>query len=358
MVAPLHFGRNDETACDNAFMQRTARTNAEVQQAAQAEFDAYVALLRSRGVRVEVVHPPAEVVAPDGVFPNNWFSTHAPDMAAGRPESLMVLYPMRYQSRSIERTPALVDSLRRRYAQFADFSGEELRVDSNGAGVDGGLGILEGTGAAIIDHTNGVIYHALSERSHAALAHKLADTLWPAAPASAAAVAASSNGAVAPVSPASSSPAATHPRVVSFSACDAKGRTVYHTNVIMALGSRWAVLCVESIPDAAEAAAVVARLQASGRTVVPISLAQVEALCGNVLELRTDGGADDADAAEATVEAEPRTLIAMSTRAFHAFTAEQRATLEQLGGELLHTPLDTIEEVGGGGARCMLAEIF
>ena len=135
--------------------------------------------------------------------------------------------------------------------------------------------------------------------------------------------------------------------MVRFSSRDSAGRVVYHTNVVMALGTKWAILCVEGIPDAGEAAAVVARLEASGRTVLPISQAQVESFCGNVLELRAPGP-DGAD----------RLLIAMSTRAFNAFTVEQRELLQRLGCELLHTPLDTIEEVGGGGARCMLAELF
>jgi acyl-CoA thioesterase FadM len=321
MVSPLHFRRNDESAADNSFMLQARESNTEVQRRAQAEFDAYVTLLRARGVEVEVHLPRPDVFTPDGVFPNNWFSTHAAESCAGgRKERLLVLYPMRHRTRQLERDPRIVASLSSRYDRVLDFTAEE-EIDA------GRASMLEGTGAAIFDHAGRTLYHAISERSTPALARKVANAIWP---------------------PTLSGPPA---KVVSFHTRDAAtGTPIYHTNVIMAVGTGWAVLCVDAIPDAGEAAAVVGALEASGREVVRISAEQVSNFCGNVLEVRAKRSEDGSEP--------ERRFVAMSSRAFEAFTTEQRATLTRLGGELIHTPLTTIEHVGGGGARCMIAEIY
>ena len=307
MVSPLHFRRNDETAADNTFMQQSNLSNAEIQQAAQGEFDAYVSLLRANGIKVEVHLPPSDVPTPDSLYPNNWFSTHA--ATADRPSTL-VIYPMRHVSRRLERNPLVISALRARYDRFVDLSGEELSDHGS---------ILEGTGAAVFDHVHRVLYHSISERSYAALAEKVAQTLWPAEP---------------PQPPGT---------VHSFEACDAQGRAYYHTNVIMAIGTTWAVLCVGAIRNATQAEVIVKQLESTGHTVVRITRKQVEEFCGNVLELQNQQG---------------QKFVVMSDAAFEAFTAEQKAILTAGGAKLLHTPLPTIEKIGGGGARCMIAELF
>ena len=344
MVSPLHFRRNDETASDNAFMHASSLSARSIQARAQAEFDAYVQLLRSRGIQVQIEQPAPDLFCPDGVYPNNWFSTHAAEPSAtaaaagvkgGRQGSLLIIYPMRHVSRRLERSPRLIAALSARYDRVLDFSSEELLLSGGQAG-GRGAAILEGTGAAIFDHVNHTLYHALSERSHAALANKLAQALWPSS-ASASASASSSS------SPSSASPSAPPPTVFSFSAVDSSGRPYYHTNVLMGLGTHWAVLCVEALVDPAQAAEILAHLARTGHEVIRITRRQVECFCGNVLELRNQRG---------------QRFVVMSSAAHAAFTPEQRSILTKRGGEILHTPLATIESIGGGGARCMVAELF
>jgi len=321
MVSPLHFRRNDESAADNSFMlQLEGLSHAEVQARAQAEFDEYVALLRSRGIGVEVHLPRADVFTPDGVFPNNWFSTHAAEATPqGRKESLLLLYPMRHRTRQLERDPRIVASLASRYDRLVDFTAEEEVANASS--------MLEGTGAAIFDHAHRTLYHAISERSTVSLAQRVAAAIWP-----------SSSGGAAP-------------RVVSFHTRDAQsGTPLYHTNVMLAIGARWAVLCADVIPDAAERAALIDSLAQGGHEVILISSKQVAEFCGNILEVRAAPSADGF-----TPE---RRFVVMSSRAHAAFTPAQRETLTRLGGELLHTPLTTIEHIGGGGARCMIAELY
>ena len=130
--------------------------------------------------------------------------------------------------------------------------------------------------------------------------------------------------------------------VVSFHSSDAHGQPIYHTNVMMAVGSDIAVVCLESVRDAKERQRLKAALE-KHHEVLDISIAQVEAMCGNVLELEDGRGLP---------------VLAMSSRAHAAFGREGRGKLLRHVSELVHAPIDTIERVGGGSVRCSLAELF
>ena len=127
---------------------------------------------------------------------------------------------------------------------------------------------------------------------------------------------------------------------VVFHTADERGQPIYHTNVLLALGTGWAVVCSGTI-EPQERGEVLATLAETGHETIDISRRQMEAFCGNVLELEGDAG---------------ERLIVMSDRAFHAFRDDQRAALASRG-TLVHVDLTTIETHGGGSARCMLAEL-
>ena len=292
LVRPASFGFNAETAVSNHYQQPL--TGPDLTGQALAEFDAAVATLRGRGVRVRVFEDAPEPAKPDAVFPNNWFSTHA--------DGRLLLYPMCAPNRRIERQPELLAALAR------DFAVREI-VDLSGTETDDRF--LEGTGSIIFDHAHQVAYAGLSPRTDAALFEQVAQRLGY--------------------------------RPVAFRATDAQGQEIYHTNVMMCVGPGFAVVCLESITDATERVAVVESLTATGHEIVAISQAQVGRFAGNMLALAPAAGGQP--------------LLVLSQQAHDALTPVQRQALAHYA-ELVPLAIPTIETVGGGSARCMLAEIF
>ena len=292
MVRPARFASNQQTRDTNAFQAPNAA--AEVGALAVAEFDRAVAALRSAGVTVLVVDDEPTPPKPDAVFPNNWFSTHA--------DGSVVLYPMHAPNRRSERRIDLLQQLDAagfRCSHLIDLSPHEL-----------GGRCLEGTGSLVLDRVARVAYACRSPRTDAALLEQWARELGY--------------------------------RVVEFDAVDREGRAIYHTNVVMCVGTGWAVVCLDAIPDQAERAAVRAELAAAGRDPIEISFDQLGEFAGNMLELATaDGGR----------------VIALSERARRALGAEREARLARHAA-LLSCPIPTIETVGGGSLRCMIAEVF
>ncbi|HEX8424676.1 citrulline utilization hydrolase CtlX [Hymenobacter sp.] len=294
LVRPARFGFNPETAASNYFQQAIADLDAAtVQACAFAEFDAMVASLRAKGVTVLVFDDIPEPAKPDAVFPNNWLTLH--------PDGRVLLYPMCAPNRRLERRPDILEVLRKQ------FSIKEV-VDLSEYEQEGRF--LEGTGSILFDHEHRVAYACLSPRTDASLFAEVANQLGY--------------------------------RPVTFRAHDAHGLEIYHTNVMLSIGSGFAVVCLESIVNAAERAAVVASFSLTGHEIVAISLAQIAHFAGNMLALQSTEGTS---------------LLAMSQSAFDALTPAQRTTLSRYC-ELLPLPIPTIETIGGGSVRCMLAEVF
>jgi hypothetical protein len=294
MVRPTRFFFNEETAASNHFQRPLAGLEPEqVQKRAFAEFDAMVAALRARGVAVEVFEDTADPPKPDAVFPNNWLTLH--------PDGRVLLYPMCAPSRRPERRPDILAALDEKFRieEIIDLSGHEQEGR-----------FLEGTGSLIFDHVHRVVYAGLSPRTDAGLLADVAARLGY--------------------------------RPVAFHAHDAQGQVIYHTNVMMCVGEGFAVVCLESITDPAERAAVADSLTHTGHEIVAISLAQVARFSGNMLTLQPAAG---------------RELLALSQSAFDALTEAQKQALSGYC-DLLPLPIPTIETIGGGSARCMLAEVF
>jgi hypothetical protein len=293
MVRPACFASNDQTRGTNAF-QASAIAETDVASTAIAEFDRAVATLRDAGVTVIVVDDEPAPAKPDAVFPNNWFSTHA--------DGSVVLYPMHAPNRRDERRFDLLQRLGNagfRCSHLIDLSPHELAGRC-----------LEGTGSLVLDRIGGVAYACRSPRTDTTVLGHWAREM--------------------------------DARVVAFDAVDAAGRAIYHTNVVMCVGTGWAVVCLDALPTPAERAAVANELTASGREVIPLALAQMTEFAGNMLELRG-------------VEGER--LIAMSARARRALGSVLEARLAR-HGRILTCDIPTIETVGGGSLRCMIAEIF
>jgi hypothetical protein len=292
MVRPAAFGSNPETADSNRF-QRAGAGAGDV-AAAVREFDGLAGRLASAGVEVVVAEDSPAPPKPDACFPNNWVSFHA--------DGTVVLYPMMAPSRRAERRDAPLGQLARagfRAGRRIDLSPLEARGE-----------FLEGTGSLVLDRPNRIAYACRSPRTTAAALAEFS--------------------------------AALGYRVAAFDAQGPDGRPAYHTNVLMAIGEGFALVCADAIGDAAQRAALLAELGGAGREVVEIDAAEMNGFAGNLLALRARGG-------------EP--LIAGSDAAWSALAPAKRRRLERHGA-IVAAPIPTIERLGGGSVRCMLAEVF
>lgn len=295
MVRPANFAFNEETAANNAFQSRDGLMDAATMRArAMEEFDGFVEKLRAANVHVIVAQDSAEPVKPDAVFPNNWVSFHQ--------EGFVITYPMFAPTRRRERSEEIINQVLNEgfkataHIHFEDYEDKHV--------------YLEGTGSIIFDHVHRLAYACLSPRTDASLLEKLCEKIG-------------------------------YKKVV-FHAADAAGQAVYHTNVMMALGETFVVICLDSVFDEQERQMLEELFRQTGKEIVRISLEQMGAFAGNMLQVSSLNG---------------QPILVMSDTAFQSLNATQIATLSQ-HTELLHAPIPTIEHYGGGSARCMMAEVF
>ena len=216
-------------------------------------------------------------------------------------DGTLVLYPMLTENRRLERDPKIIDYLQANFDvhQIKDFTKRELHGE-----------ILEGTGSMVFDHLHKVAYACLSERTSRGLFEEVCQFL--------------------DYDP------------VSFDACDEHGNEIYHTNVMMTIGETYAIICTESIFNRKERKKVIEKLQATGHNVIPISFAQMRNFAGNALELINKKG---------------ERILVISQSAIAVLTSHQINALEK-EVHLLPISIPTIERIGGGSVRCMLAELF
>jgi len=305
MVRPAAFGFNPETAATNTFQKpdksaaATATASSVAPEAARREFEQLAQALASEGVSVCSVADSAAPAKPDAVFPNNWLSFHE--------DGTLVLYPLQSPSRRVERRQEVIDAAVRELHFTVSRSLDLTHYEAQGK-------YLEGTGSLVLDHLERVAYACLSPRTHPEVVAAWARELGYEA--------------------------------LTFSATNRAGVPLYHTNVLLSIGARAAVVGSEAIADA-DRARVLERLAASGRELIEIGHAEIAQFAGNVLELGTwDEALGDS-----------RVLV-MSQSARQALSAETFARLAGTTDTVLAVPVPTIERLGGGSVRCMLAEVF
>jgi hypothetical protein len=292
MIRPSDFAANQETRHSN-FFQKFTETNENHTAEALVAFNHYVEALQQAGIDVRVIDEIRGQATPDALFPNNWI------VLLG--DGTLFTFPMEVENRRRERRQDII-------AQLADDFVIKRCVDLSGHELTGCF--LEGTGSLILDHEHKLAYACQSSRSSPKVGREFEQH--------------------------------SGYQIVWFDAADRHNRPIYHTNVMMSVGAQYAIVCLESIRGMAQKNDLIAMLQRSGKTIIDVSFAQMEAFACNVLELRAQDG---------------NPVYAMSTRAWASFTPQQQALI---GGyaRLALGPIDIIEDLGGGGARCMLAEIF
>jgi hypothetical protein len=298
MIRPASFDYNPETAATNRMQHGTAGSSAAAVEA-RREFDRLVRALSSEGVSVCVVEDTHLPPKPDAVFPNNWVSFHQ--------DGTVVLYPMRAPNRRLERRQDVIDKV----VENLGFKGARV-LDLTYHENEGRA--LEGTGSLVLDHVERVAYASLSPRTDAVVVEEWSREMGYEA--------------------------------VTFESFDRHGVPPYHTNVLMSVGQRAAVVGSALIAER-DRGRVLERLRAGGREVIEIGYDEVEHFAGNVLEVASwDEALGDC-----------RVLV-MSASARQALSPQ---TYERLSGStdaVLPVPVPTIERLGGGSVRCMLAEVF
>ncbi|MFN0139843.1 MAG: citrulline utilization hydrolase CtlX [Pyrinomonadaceae bacterium] len=289
LIRPANFGFNNETRASNVFQKELSEDAETIRQKASHEFEAFAAKLKSHGVNVRVFDDTPSPAKTDAVFPNNWISFHA--------DGTVILYPMLSSNRRLEKRAEIIEALRNEFeiTKIIDLSAYE---DEDR--------FLEGTGSVVFDHEHKIAYAAVSPRTDKELFVSLCEKL--------------------------------DYEPVTFTARDRAGVEIYHTNVLMCVGERFAVVCLESITDEHERADVADRLTATSHEIVDITFEQMNSFAGNMLAV-----ADN--------------LLVMSQSAYDSLSGAQIHTLEKYC-EPLPLAIPTIETVGGGSARCMIAEIF
>ncbi|RQW29833.1 amidinotransferase [Rhodobacteraceae bacterium CH30] len=298
MVRPVSFYFNQETAANDFYQHNLGEKRDIVQAKALIEFDNMVALLESKGITVHVLQDDNQLCeTPDSIFPNNWFVSQE----GGK----LALCPMFAHDRRTERIKflgRLIESIGLAHVELTNYTQYEEKNQ-----------FLEGTGAMVLDRVNRKAYCCLSVRADETLFRQFcADNDF--------------------------KPVAFH----AFQTYQNRRAAIYHTNVMMGLGEKFAVICLSSIDDPAERAMVVKELEENGKEIIDVSEEQINHFAGNEIELEGTGG---------------KRFTVMTKATYDCLTAEQRAIIEK-SSEIISPDVKTIETYGGGSVRCMISELF
>lgn len=294
LIRPSQFAFNLQTASSNAFQAAGIIDNPNIlQQKAIEEFDLFVRTLQNTGIQTFVFDDTNLPKKPDAVFPNNWISFHA--------DGKIVLYPMFAPNRRNERRLDIIEKIKENFIiesiiDLSNYENENL--------------FLEGTGSIVFDHLHKIAYACLSVRTNRELFLKICKIL--------------------------------NYTPILFHAFDNNKKAIYHTNVMMCIAEKFAVVCLSSITEVQERKEVINSLVLTGHEIIDISFEQMNHFAGNMLALRTKENKD---------------ILVLSQSAYESLSQPQKNSIETYC-EATPMNITTIETIGGGSARCMIAEVF
>ena len=282
LIRPKFFATNTQALTTNAFMNGKEEN---IEAKAIDEHNRLIEILAKHNIHT-IIYENNNPETPDALFANNWITFHLP-------QNKCVIYPMYLENRRLEVREDIIEYICQLYPELKL---HDLRCQPKKA--------LEGTGSMVFDHQNNIIYAAISKRTNEHLLRQVGELL--------------------------------NYKIVSFYT-EYKNSPIYHTNVMMAVGKTWVVVCTNVI-DHDDMRDVMQSIKASGKHIIEISTTQMESYCGNILEVYSRDGI---------------AYTVMSEKAKNAFRKNQLEIL----GNILAVPFDTIETYGGGGVRCCLTEI-
>ena len=292
MIRPLSFGFNNDTSNDNYFQKNVDHlTKSKIKSNALKEFENMCSILRKNSINVVVLENDNKNLT-DDVFPNNWISFHG---------DKYIIHSMFAKSRRAEKNTSFINMLAQKnfdYELLNDYSKYE-----------GNNMHLEGTGSVVLDRINKVAYCSISKRSNLKLFNIFCNDIGY--------------------------------EPIPFKSYDSRGDLIYHTNVMMCVGDDFALICYESIKDAKERKQVKTFLEKSGKTIITISLKQVDSFAGNIIQLGDN----------------EHKIIVISKVAYNSLNEDQKNKLSK-ESKIISIPIPTIQTCGGGSVRCMIAELI
>jgi len=210
------------------------------------------------------------------------------------------LYPMFALNRRLERDESILETLKKNFSnqKITDLSYFENENK-----------FLEGTGSMVLDRINKIAYASLSPRTNKEVLDEFC-------------------------------------RLTTYTPCpfrsvDSTGKIIYHTNVMMCVADKYVVICLESIKNSVELNTIKKTIEHTNKEIIELTLQQINCFAGNMLQIKNKDG---------------MIYLLMSTTAYQSLTTMQLEKLEKYN-PILHANINTIETIGGGSVRCMLAEI-
>lgn len=294
MIRPIKFEMNAETCHTNAFQKGTNETAEKVHQKASEQFDNFVQQLRDNGIDVTVINDTVEPHTPDSIFPNNWITSYE--------NGTICLHAMENINRRAERKPHVLNVLNEKFviSKTVDMTGSEAKNQ-----------FLEGTGSVILDRKNRIAYACLSSRTHRSEFERYCNSF--------------------------------NLKGICFNAVDENNIPIYHTNVMLSVADRYVIVCMESVRDESQRMELLKSFKESSKTVILINMKQMNNFAANVLQLQNGVTGEK--------------ILVMSTRAYNSLEKDQIEMISKFN-KIVHGNVDVIENNGGGGVRCMIAEIF
>ena len=296
MVRPHFFMKNDQTAANNYFQNNISLTSEQINKLALEEFDEFVNKLIDAGINITLIQDSKFPITPDSIFPNNWVSFHK--------KNKIILYSMYAANRRNERNIPIFEKLRD--------TGAKIEIIHDYTNYEKNNLFLEGTGSMVLDRVNKKCYASLSERTNKELVIDFCNKM--------------------------------HYKPIFFRAYqtfNGKRLSIYHTNVMMSIGNKFAVVGIDSIDNEIEKQNVINELTSDGKEIISLSELQIQNFAGNMLLLKNS----------------KTPVLVMSSSAFDSLTNIQKLSLQN-HSKIIHANLNTIEQIGGGSARCMLTEVF
>lgn len=296
MVEPTNFHFNEQASKTNSFQQKPTKQEAlDAPKKAKKEFNAFVMTLRSYGVDVTVIQDVPDSNCPDSVFPNNWISMHQ--------SGELFTYPMAIRNRRQERRPDIINTLATKF----NYNVKDLSFHENKQRPE----FLEGTGSMVFDHNYKIIYAAISSRTHINVLNEFSSLIGY--------------------------------KTVAFNAFGKGGEPVYHTNVMLCIGRAFALIGNKTIAKS-DYPKIRDSLLSCNKEIIELSNEQIyNHFAGNMLQLNNN---------------KAETLLVMSQTARNCLTKKQIERIKKHNDHIIPVEISTIEKIGGGSARCMIAEIF
>lgn len=295
MIRPSNFGYNDETASNNSFQEKSIK-GLNNEEVKQKAIEEFDAFVKK--LRAQDINV---IVIDDTIEPIKPDAVFPNNWVSFHKNGAIITYPMYSAKRRNERRMDILEKLKTNFEVSEIYHLEKFEKENI---------FLEGTGSMILDRKNKIAYACTSPRTD----DKLLDIFC----------------------------RLTEYKKVVFQSVDANNEDIYHTNVMMALGEDFVIISMDTIKDETQKKILLELFEKTNKKVIDITFDQILSFAGNMLQVRNNSG---------------DTFLVMSQQAFESLTPEQIKEIE-IRTKILYSPIKTIETLGGGSARCMMAEVF